>query len=132
MWRRSKRCLVRCLWSNSFQKLLTTIAVFILITLLLWYFASEVLAFKFSSIVWRWPRPWPDKREEVEPVNSEVPPTPSVRRYHHYSGTHHYVVGKYQSLGMGRKRHRKKDVQVNHLLRILVLSDPHIMCTFNK
>lgn len=96
-------------------------------------FVGEVGIFYLCSWRWQWP--------EVVSVDSlsqlvrHIPPELSkeqfpisaTERYHYQSGDmHYYTRPPYVKHGA------PKDYVATKALRVLILSDPHIMCTYDK
>jgi len=128
MSRRLSLRIQRCFWSTKPQKTLTLTGLAFLGTLLLWTLTSEVLAYKITSLSWGWPKPYPDSQALDNSYLS--------RKYLVIDGIHQFVLGSHEPGVVGGTsssyRYRNRDSKVNHHLRLLILSDPHIMCTHNK
>ena len=125
---------------NIFQSLL----VFLVLCLILWAFVSEWGVYYWKSSEWEWPNPHQHKL--LRSLRVEQPPkslnkhSEPARTYYQTGDTHHYEL-QANNLVPGHKRLRErgrksakadKEMDSDHLLKVLILSDPHIMCSFDK
>lgn len=115
-------------FTSRCQKILIAAALCLFSSLLVWCFIGEVLVFKTYSIGWKWPTPRPDRPEDASKTVTIQP-----RSYHQDKDTHHYVPGSYKALSARDRRRvrRRKSQTADHYLKIMFISDPHIMCTNN-
>ena len=120
------RLLSRLYFSSSKgQKLLTSTTLILLSCFIFWCLVGEVFVFMLSSGGWKWPTPL-----HLEKVQSQDTTTtmPQIRTYYQDGSTHHYALGSYKRLSAKER----KQVSHNGYLKIMFISDPHIMCTHNK
>ena len=103
---------------------LTSLLLIIAVSL----FIGEIGIFYIHSWDWFWPEIRPSKNSlsqmtKKKPLGGmRISPSASLR-YHYDSGDAHYYTAASEGA-------RQKEVEV--LLRVLILSDPHIMCTYDK
>ena len=112
-------------YSRAQKKMLS----FILLVTAVSVIVGELGIFYVYSWYWYWPDIGPAKgilsrMKRHKPVGEgRAIPTTGPYRYHYENGVVHYYTSPSEN-----PRYQKPSIW----LKILVLSDPHIMCTYNK
>lgn len=116
-----QRVLTRLFFStrtSKYQKLLTTIFLVLMLSLIMCHLFGEMIAFTVCSRSWKWSAPY--ERE-------------SVSMYYQDGGSHYYVLrSHHQQLPSAGGGAMHKQTDKNAILKIMFISDPHIMCTDNR
>ena len=104
--------------------------VLFLVFSVLWLFLGEVGIYYIYSLRWQWPQQLNELNGYLKKhLIRDNPPGTSLdssQRYHYQNGDTHYYT---------RPERFKRSATTSSTqagMRILILSDPHIMCTFDK
>ena len=97
----------------------------------IWVFVGEIGIFYVHSLKWQWPQLGLSSEQlkrdfnQLSPHQAPQGPIATGNHYHYQSGDSHYYTTEHSDQhGDGEKE--KSDVG----LHVLIMSDPHIMCTF--
>ncbi len=108
------------------------ICFIVLSSLLICSLLGEIGAFTLSSRSWKWPTPvpvsyWAKKDTSHYGILQNT-------LYYHNEDSHQYMLRAPESAPGETKNYRHDKISKNDgsELRIMLISDPHIMCTHNK
>lgn len=123
--------------------ILKSLLVCLFLCFILWALVGEWGIYYWKSSEWKWPNP---HHQLPRALRVEQPPktinkhSEPARTYYQTADTHHYELQASNLLPgrrRSRERHRKvaktdREKDSEHLLKVLILSDPHIMCSYDK